>query len=113
MRPKKWRDFQHYQDGRQLVWIKNYLDLDTHGSKFDRLSFADQGRLQRLWRACARSPLDGMVRFDESTVRSLLGDKRFSLASHLVINWFHVGTQVELKRAAKREERSRKRLARV
>lgn len=111
MRPKKWREFQHYQNGRQTVWIKNYLDLDEPGSKFSRLSFADQGRLQRLWRTCARSPHDGMIAYDEQSIRAQLGDKRFPVASHLVTTWFHIGTQLDLKRAAKREERASKRIA--
>lgn len=108
MRPRKWREFQHYQDGRVTYWIKNYLKLDDPGSKFHALSWADQGRLQALWRLAARLEKDGLVPFDEQYLRAVLGDKRFTLASRLVTEWFHVGTQKELKKAANREKRSRK-----
>ena len=107
MRPRKWREFQHYHDGRVTYWIKNYLNLDVPGSKFRALSWADQGRLQAMWRLAARLEKDGLIPFDEQYLRAVLGDKRFTLGSHLVTDWFHVGTQKELKRAAKREKRSR------
>lgn len=108
MRPKKWREFQHYQDGRTLSWIKNYIELDLPGQRFNRLSWADQGRLQALWRLAARLDKDGYVPYDERYLRAALGDKRFPFGSHLLPTWFHIGTQKEVKRAANKEDRSRR-----
>ena len=107
MRPKRWREFQNYHDGRTIVWVKNYVRLDMPGSDFRKLSWADQGRLQALWRLAARLGNDGMIPYDERYVRAALGDKRFPIVSQMVTNWFHIGTQTELKRAAKRENPSR------
>lgn len=107
LRPKNWWRYQHYQDGRPLTWIKNHLELDEPGSKFAALSYADQGRLQKLWRLAARQP-NGLIPYDEQYLRSHLGDKRFTFGSHLLSTWFAVGTQMELKKAAQKEKRSRR-----
>jgi hypothetical protein len=107
MRPNNWGEFQHYHDGRDVIWIKNYLDLDDPGKKFSQLSFSDQGRLQKLWRLASRLNLNGRIPFDETYLRKHLGDKRFALASHLVRDWFAVGSQMELETLANREFSSR------
>ena len=107
MRPKKWREFQHYQDGRTLKWIKNYIDVDLPGTKFRQLSWADQGRLQALWRLAGRLEKDGFIPYDEQYLRAVLGDKRFTFGGQMLPDWFHIGTHKEVKRAANKENRSR------
>jgi hypothetical protein len=108
MRPKRWRDFQHYHDGRPNKFVKNYLSLDDAASKFRRLSWADQGRLQALWRLACRLEKDGLIPYDVMYIRAYLCDRRCTLDVPMYNEWFHIGTQKELKRAANRENRSSK-----
>jgi hypothetical protein len=106
-RCRNWHKFQHYSEGsRRLTWIKNWIELDDPSNPFSKLTFAEQGRLQALWRLAAK--LDNTIPFDEVFVCRAIGAKRMPLGDLLAAKWIQVGTQEELKRLANAEKRAAK-----
>lgn len=104
-RCRNWYKFQHYHGGKRgIAWIKNYLELDDPSHPFSKLTFAEQGRLQAIWRLAAKS--DNILPFDEKFVAQAIRAKRVPLGSLLADKWIQVGTQEELKRLANAEKRA-------
>jgi hypothetical protein len=104
-RCRNWHKFQHYQaGGRRLAWIKNYLDLDDPSSPFRELSFADQGKLQAIWRLAAK--LDNRIPFDEMYVGRVIGARVVPFGLLLDAGWIQTGNPAELKKFAASEKRA-------
>jgi hypothetical protein len=104
-RCRNWHKFQHYPEGsRRLTWIKNWIELDDPSNPFSKLTFAEQGRLQAIWRLAAK--LDNKIPWDEVFVARAIGAKRIPLGDLLDSKWIQVGTEKELKRLANAEKRA-------
>lgn len=107
LRVRNWEKFQHYKD-RNPPWIKNYLDIDDPSHPFSSLSYADQGRLQKIWRWAAK--VDNRIPYDMVTISRYLGGKPDAVCraidGYLAGEWLQVGSQKELTRLENAEKRA-------
>lgn len=111
-RCRNWHKFQHYPEGsRRLSWIKNWISLDDPSDPFSKLTFAEQGRLQAIWRLAAK--LENKIPYDEVFVGRAIGAKRVPLGDLLESGWIQVGTETELKKLANAEKRAANRRKRA
>ncbi len=110
LRVRNWPKFQHYKD-REPAWIKNYINLDDPSHPFSKLSYADQGRLQKLWRLAAK--LDNRIPYDPVYLGRVMGMKAAAIQrtidGYLADKWLQSGSQEELKRMTNAEKRGAKR----
>lgn len=104
-RCRNWHKFQHYHSGgRKLSWIKNYIELDDRSNPFSKLSFAEQGKLQAVWRLAAK--LDNVIPYDEVFVARAIGAQTISLSVLAAEKWIEVGSEDEIKKLAGKEKRA-------
>lgn len=114
MRVRNWEKFQHYKD-RNPPWIKNYLDIDDASHPFSKLSFADQGRLQKIWRWAAK--VDNRIPYDMIAISRYLGGKpdaiRRTIDGYVAGEWLQIGSTPKLKRFQDAEKRAANRRKRA
>lgn len=105
MRVRNWEKFQHYKD-RRPAWIKNYVDVDDPSHPFSRLSYADQGRLQKVWRWAAK--VDNLIPYDLVAISRYLGGKpdaiQRTISGYMAGEWLQVGSRSDCKRWEKSEK---------
>lgn len=90
---KNWRQFQHYRNRRNTLWLKLYKSL-LNDYAFIRLTPSDRWRLLGLWLLALDS--DGRVPEDQEYLRRKLSDDGLELAVLVAAGWLI--RESELKR---------------